>query len=328
MVEKRAPWVCTASLALLLIVLVGGCPRDEATSPEETRTVPHQGRYGIYALDPVTEEVELVVSSSGNYAFLRLSNAGDRFLFSRKIDGDADEDEEICTIGTDGNGLWRLTDNDWWDLYPCWSPDDSRIAFLSFRDSDLDVYVMDADGGNVALLYDSGSHDADIDWGGDRIAFTTGSRIWTVNDDGTDPTQITDPPRAGEWGNANLPFGDYDPRFSPDASRIAFERLVDDTSPHGNYDIYVIDSSGTDETRLTETGFSQGLASWSHQGDRMVYSVAAIGTEGRYDIYMMDSDGAHNRNITPDYFPDGFLCHSPQFSLDDSRIFFVGEWWE
>jgi hypothetical protein len=43
---------------------------------------------------------------------------------------------------------------------------------------------------------------------------------------------------------------------------------------------------------------------------------------------VMNSDGTDNHSITPDYFPAAFLCHSPLFSADDSRVFFVGEWWE
>ena len=43
---------------------------------------------------------------------------------------------------------------------------------------------------------------------------------------------------------------------------------------------------------------------------------------------MMNADGTDNHNITPDYFPAEFLCHTPVFSIDDSKIFFIGEWWE
>jgi Tol biopolymer transport system component len=142
-----------------------------------------------------------------------------------------------------------------------------------------------------------------------------------------DPVAIQ-PPDAGVWGNANLPFGDYDPRLSPDGSKIAFERLEDDVSQHGNYNIYIVDADGSDETRLTDSGYSQGIVSWSHPGDKMAFVVAAIGEEGKYDIYMMNSDGSNITNITPAYFPPDFLCHTPVFSADDSRIYFIGEWWE
>jgi Tol biopolymer transport system component len=149
-----------------------------------------------------------------------------------------------------------------------------------------------------------------------------------IGSDGTDATQITNPPRAGEWGEANLPFGDYDPRLSPNGDLIVFERLEDDTSRHGNYNLFTVKVDGTQETRLSENGYSQGLASWSHSGDRIVYVVSAIKDEGKYDIYMMNKDGSDNQLITPDYFPEEFLCHSPIFSLDDSMIYFIGEWWD
>jgi Tol biopolymer transport system component len=56
--------------------------------------------------------------------------------------------------------------------------------------------------------------------------------------------------------------------------------------------------------------------------------VGAIDGEGKYDIYMMNADGTNTQNVTPDYFPAAFLCHTPIFSSDDSRIYFIGEWYE
>lgn len=313
-------------LAMLMSMVFAGCSAGDV-GESSARTVPREEGWGIYALDLATDEVGLIYSSAGEISGLRLSNSGKRFAFSQKIDGDGEEHAEICTIGVDGSEFKRLTDNEFWDIYPAWSADDSQIAFLSFADTDLDIYVMDRNGSNVRLLYDSGAHDADIDWRGDRIVFTTRSQMWSMRSDGGDPVQITDPPRAGKWGKANLPFGDYDPRFSPDGAQIVFERLEDDISPHGNYNIYVANADGSGETTITTTGYSQGLASWSHAGDRIAYVVAAIGIEGQYDLYVMNADGTGNQNVTPDYFPADFLCHTPVFSVDDSKILFVGQWW-
>jgi len=312
------------AVAMVALLLAG---LQDGLSPSG-RTVLHEDRWGIYALDPATETVELIYSSSVKIAYLRLNGVGDTFIFSQKVGGDTDEYEEVCAVGVDGSGFTRLTDNHYWDLYPCRSPDDSKIAFLTWRDAGLDIYVMDADGSNQRKLYDSGGHDADIHWVGDSIVFTANSRIWIMRDDGTEPMPITDPPNAGQWGNANLPFGDYDPRLSPDGSKVVFERLWGDSTQHGNYDLYIVNSDGTDEVRLTETGYSQGLAAWSHSGDKLVYLVGAIEGEGKYDLCIMNSDGTDNRNITPDYFPDAFLCHPSIFSKDDSKIYFIGEWWE
>ena len=230
-------------------------------------------------------------------------------------------------INADGSDLTQLTDDPAADYDPAWSPDGTRIAFLSIRDTDLDIYLMDSNGGNASKLYDSGYHDADIDWAGDNIVFTSRFAIWRIKADGSDATVVTGPPGQGEWGKANLPKGDYDPRLSNDGKKIVFERLEDNSNPNGGYNLFTVNVDGTGETRLTNNNYSQGLASWSHSGGEIVYNVAAINGEGKYDIYILDSDGANNRNLTPSYFPPDFLCHAPIFSGDDTKIFFIGQWW-
>jgi len=329
-----------AIFAFLIFCLCGaiGCtgvtPTDPSpeTSPAENTTVPkavpHIDRWGIYVLDISTEETELLYSSVNKLAFLDLNKSGDTLAFSQQYISDNNESEEICTLTIEDKVITRITDNNFWDIYPVWAPDGTRMAFLSWRDKGFDIFTMEQNGHNQEKLYDSGHHDADIDWVGDRIAFTAESRIWIMPDNGGDPVPVTEPPRAGLWGKANLPFGDYDPRLSPDGSRIAFERLEDDTSPHGNYNIYIINTDGSGEIRLTDTSYSQGIVSWSHKADKMVFVVSAIEDAGKYDIYLMNADGSGTENITPAYYPTAFLCHTPVFSIDDSRIFFIGQWYE
>ncbi|MFH1785886.1 MAG: hypothetical protein ABH842_05650 [Candidatus Micrarchaeota archaeon] len=312
---------------LFLLIFLVGCTQNEI-SPEPVQTVPHQNEFGIYELDIQTGNVTLIYSFPNEVytSSLRLNSKGDKFVFSGKIDGNANENSEIFTINIDGSGLQRITNNSFWDLYPAWSQDGSKIAFLSMRDNDLDIYVIG--GNNESKLYDSGSHDADIDWKQNIIAFTSGSKIWVMKDDGTEAKTITNPVNGGVWGSANLPIGDYDPRLSVDGKKIVFERLEDPNVSNGAYNLFVINSDGTDEKRLTNTGYAQGLASWSYSGDKIVYTVAAINNQGKYDIYIIDSDGTNSRDITPSYFPPEFLCHSPIFSKDDSKIYFIGQWWE
>jgi Tol biopolymer transport system component len=317
-------WMLLPASGLLWMIF--GCAVGTGRSPLAAR-VPHEARWGIYSLNPSTQEVDLLYSTPEELSGLQLNTAGDRFVFSQKVGGNADEDGEIFAVGTDGRNLQRLTSNLVMDTYPVWSPDGSHIAFLSRRGSTLDIFVMDADGGNARLLYDSGFNDADIHWVGNTIAFTRNSRIWIMNDDGSEARALTDPPRAEEWGSANLPFGDYDPRISPDGSRVVFERLVNDSSPQGNYDLYLADIDGSNLIRLTNTGYAQGLANWSRSGNRIVYIVAAIDGVGKYDIYTMLSDGKENSSVTPAFFPAEFLCRAAAFSGDDALIYFLGEWW-
>jgi Tol biopolymer transport system component len=327
--KKAVVAIAVVALIAVLAVVAASNLLNIGPLQETPDSVPHEGKFGIYVLDPATEKVKLLYSTDNEIytSALRLNNQG-KLVFAQKTDGSSDESTEIFTIDVDGQNLKRLTDNGYWDVYPAWSQDGTQIAFLSQRESDFDIYMMNADGTGEHLFYDSGLHDGDIDWVGDIIVFTSGFKIWSIKDDGSGLMQVTNPADAGQWGNANLPIGDYDPRLRADGLKVVFERLEDPESNHGDYDIFSVNVDGTEETQLTSTGYAQGLASWSHAGDRIVYGVAAIGEEGKYDIYMMEADGSDNHSITPEYFASDFLCYSPMFSLDDSEIYFIGQWYE
>ena len=313
--------LCVFILASLLLLPSAAC-----LAGDEVSSIPYLLQWGIYEMSLETGEISTLYVSSEKLLGVHLNGAGDTFVFSQGFGGNEYEHEEICTLGVDGEGFTRLTENGYLDTYPLWSPDDDRVLFLSWPGETLDIYVMDADGSNRELLYDSGFHDADIDWTGEKIAFTRNSQIWIMNEDGSNATQVTDPPRAGEWGNAVLPFGDYDPRISPDGETIVFERMVDDSSAHGNYDLYSVNVDGSGEAALTDTGWTQGLAAWSPSGERIAYIVSAMGSEGTYDIHIMDRDGGRKVDLTSEIFPTGFLAHGVTFA-DKSKIIFVGEWW-
>jgi hypothetical protein len=70
------------------------------------------------------------------------------------------------------------------------------------------------------------------------------------------------------------------------------------------------------------------MAEWSNAGDRLLFTVAAKGGDGLYDMYTMKPDGTEITNITPSEWPVNFLCSHGIYSRDDSKIYFVGEWWE
>lgn len=91
-----------------------------------------------------------------------------------------------------GSGERRLTSNPAEDTSPDWSPDKHRIVFVSTRDGNRELYVMNADDGSLQtrLTASSGSEEAprwSVD--GTRITFVTdrdgGSHQYSMNADGT-----------------------------------------------------------------------------------------------------------------------------------------------
>lgn len=98
---------------------------------------------------------------------------------------------EIYTVNVDASGNTvgspsRLTNNTATDGSPSWSPDSSRIAFLSQRDNIPVVYVMNADGSNQQKIMNSTTDDsANPVWSPDglQLAFTNYSRVPRSNSD-------------------------------------------------------------------------------------------------------------------------------------------------
>jgi Tol biopolymer transport system component len=71
-----------------------------------------------------------------------------------------DRNYDIYKMNSDGN-LTRLTNHPSRDTHPTWSPDGQRIAFMSERDGNEEIYVMNADGSNQIRL----TNDPANDWG-------------------------------------------------------------------------------------------------------------------------------------------------------------------
>ena len=138
------------------------------------------------------------------------------------------------------------------DRAPTWSPDGTQIAFTSYRDGDSDIYVMDADGGNVQQLTDDPGWDALPDWSpdGTRIAFVSdrdGDReIYVMDVDGGNIQQLT-----------NDPGMDSDPEWSSDGAWIVFASNRD-----GDYDIYTMDAYGGNVQQLTIDEASDVQPAW------------------------------------------------------------------
>ena len=170
----------------------------------------------------------------------------------------------ICIINADGTGELRITTNSGDELFynPAWSPDGTRIAFVYEPDSTFpkpSIYVMNVNGSGKALLPTGGLALAPA-WSSDslRIAFTKlvgpegslGSSIYTINVDGTGLTRLS-------TNDSNFDGG---PSWSPDSVKILFS-----SSRDGNPEIYVMNSNGSEQTRLTNNPANDFQPAWSPQ---------------------------------------------------------------
>lgn len=98
---------------------------------------------------------------------------------------------------TDGSAEINLTNSPGTDNEAVWSPDGTRIAFVSYRDEFGEIYVMNADGSTQTRLTFTPGYDGQPAWSpdGTRLAFTSNRsglpEIYVMNADGSAQTRLT-----------------------------------------------------------------------------------------------------------------------------------------
>ena len=173
---------------------------------------------------------------------------------------------EIYVMEVDGNNQQRLTDNDFYDWSPSWSPAGERIVFTSRRDGHFigefgltsEIYVMDADGKNTRRLTNNRKNDWSPSWSPDGkwIAFSADRKgddvnheIYVMDADGGHTRRLT-----------NNRVWDVSPSWSSDGKRIVFSS--DKDGNHEDYEIYVMDADGGNLQNLTNNPHSDGSPAW------------------------------------------------------------------
>jgi len=179
------------------------------------------------------------------------------------------------------------------------------LAFVSYRDGNLEIYVTNADGSGLKRLTNNSAADDGPVWSpdGKRIAFRSDRdgnlEIYAMHADGSGQTNLTHNPAADEQ-----------PAWSPDGTKIAFSSDRD-----GNHEIYVMDVDGSHVTRLTHNPAFDELPSWSPDGQQIAF---VTDRDGNGEIYVMQADGTQPRRLTNNSTDDAF----PHWSPDGKKILF------
>ena len=154
--------------------------------------------------------------------------------------------------------IWQIVQN---GIQPSWSPDGQRLCFVSNRDGNLELFLVDSDGGNLRNLTRHEGYDARPSWSPDgrRIAFESdrvGNReICIIDIASGEVVRVTDHPGR-----------DGQPAWSHDGLEIAFMSDRD-----GKASIFRMVADGSGVTRLTPPYDEDWEPAWSPDGQSICF---------------------------------------------------------
>lgn len=324
--------------------------QDSATSGRQATTAPSRAptsetasrqpaHFGIYTARLDGSDVQRIMTSADReMTHPRVSPDGRRIVLTRYNnrgkDGKATESQgydntEILIVNLDGSGLETIIPAKAGVIAAngAWTPDGGSLIFISTDNAERQPEIRRIDLSSRRITRvptPKGMAATDPHWEGNEIVFPVKGKdadaLWVMKADGSDARQITRPTRSRK-GSSDL-FGDFDPKLSPDGSKVAFMRIYGGDS----WRVMVLDRRTGQERDLTGNGVIEGLPTWSGDGRLLLYRHIDKKNPRAIGLYTMTPEGTNRRQVP---LPRGFLYnHGTFFPADGSsstaRIIYTG----
>jgi TolB protein len=230
---------------------------------------------------------------------------GEKPIFTSKIAfvSNRDKNEELYLMDYDGANQARLTYNKVNDSNPAWDPSGQRLAYSSWQNMGVGVFILDVYAGKrTPVSLKGGNYTPAWSPDGKKLAFSSsmgGNHEIYVAEIESNPT------RVGKLKQLTFnPGVDIAPSWSPNGREIVFT-----SDRGGTTQIYIMDAEGGNPRRISEGANHHDAPAWSPNGDRIVY-VARV--DNVFDLYLYHISGrisklteSNARNESPSWSPDG-----------------------
>ncbi len=206
--------------------------------------------------------------------------------------------KRLAIMDSDGANHRFITNGQATALTPRFSPDYSKIVYLSFLDGNPRIYVYEIGTGRQQLITQSTNPTFAPRWSPDgkwilySMAIAGNTDIYKVSSQGGEPKRLTFSPGIDIGGS-----------FSPDGSRIVFE-----SDRSGSQQLYVMGANGGNERRISFSGGRYATPEWSPRGDLIAFTRIA----GNFRVGVMTPSGGGQRLLTnswqdeaPTWAPNG-----------------------
>ena len=229
-------------------------------------------------------------------------------------------DRDIAVIRPDGTDYQLIIGHEADDFAPVWSSDGRRLAYLSNRDGNVEVYVtlvIDSKGDFSQELSmrvtNTGVDETEVIWSpdGKRIAYVSpdgmnNSHLYWVDLDSLRPNRLIFDK-----------YAEIDPAWSPSGEWISFTVLDSEGTSQG---IFMRNPGGVNSLQVTQT--ADYSSTWSPDGKKLAFVSKR---DGNSEIYIVDvgQDGSFSQTLNITNNPANEW--SPVWSADSKRIVFLSD---
>ena len=325
---RRALFATSIALSILFL-------SSDLSSGGQGRKKNDDAQFGIFISRLDGKNVQRLISDNSremNHArvspdkeWITFTRYNKKLLFQPALETNGYDETEIMLMRIDGSDVRTLVPpkKNTFAANGYWTPDGKGILFISKPPNGAtELKRYDMASGRVAVVpAPEGGWPSDPHQVGEKIVFPSQdpkrkrkNAIWMMDHDGRNARQITNP-------DPEKPFPvDYDPKLSPDGTKVAVMRQV----AKDNWHLVIVDLKTRREQDLSEAEAVDGVPEWSSDGRLLIFwhvNTKDLKTSGLYTVM---PDGRQRTRIP---LPRGFFYTMPAFfpgegSRDDARIIF------